>query len=343
MFRTRSASRAFTLVELLVVIAIIGILVALLLPAIQAAREAARRTECVNNAKQVALAMQNYHDTYKIFPPAALWRTNGAAINLDHPNGWQSGEGVNSDAGGGKWVYYGPSYLVMLLPFIEQQSLHDRFDPNVSTAEPAPNPNAEVRAAFIGSLVCPSDAFATENNPLNRYNGPWARTSYGINCGKNVGGGWLHSTRWDLVNADRRGVGGNGGAANMAQVIDGTSTTIAIWEIRAGSHTNDPRGVWALGRGVKVGGCDLQGDCWGINDLHGGNPDDVHECVAQWETKMPCWSGGDGQHGPKSLHPGGCHAAMVDGSCRFIDENVDQVTVVRALNSIAGSEEVPDY
>jgi len=69
--------RGFTLVELLVVIAIIGILVALLLPAIQAAREAARRTECVNNMKQIALALQNYHDTHLRFPPQAIWDANG--------------------------------------------------------------------------------------------------------------------------------------------------------------------------------------------------------------------------------------------------------------------------
>jgi len=95
MFRKR---HGFTLVELLVVIAIIGILIALLLPAVQAAREAARRSQCTNNLKQIALAVHNYHDTYKVFPI-------------------------------GNWTTAYGTWLVSLLPFIEQQALADRYQP----------------------------------------------------------------------------------------------------------------------------------------------------------------------------------------------------------------------
>src|SRR5688500_18435425 len=103
-------SRGFTLVELLVVIAIIGILIALLLPAVQAAREAARRTQCQNNLKQLALGLHNYHDINNIFPVGHEWRGD-----LD-------GDAVNADGGTGfGWAYF-------LLPFIEQQARFEEFD-----------------------------------------------------------------------------------------------------------------------------------------------------------------------------------------------------------------------
>src|SRR5688500_11603163 len=102
--------RAFTLVELLVVIAIIGILVALLLPAVQAAREAARRMQCSNNLKQIALGMQNYHDTYKTFPPGRM--------GCD-------GSGPGNCTGGPDIIRAGTSGFVCLLPFVEQRQLYD--------------------------------------------------------------------------------------------------------------------------------------------------------------------------------------------------------------------------
>ena len=101
--QSRRVRTAFTLVELLVVIAIIGILVALLLPAIQAAREAARRTQCVNNLKQIGLGLQNYHDTYKTFPPGILY--------------WQPGGGANQMWG----------WSALILPQVEQTQLHDQM------------------------------------------------------------------------------------------------------------------------------------------------------------------------------------------------------------------------
>jgi prepilin-type N-terminal cleavage/methylation domain-containing protein/prepilin-type processing-associated H-X9-DG protein len=323
--------RAFTLVELLVVIAIIGILVALLLPAIQAAREASRRTQCSSHVKQLTLALQNYHDTYKVFPPAALWKT---------ANGQPSTDAI----GGGNWTQYGPSFMVLVLPFNEQAALFDRFDPNVPTSAPAPSPNADVRAAFIPTYVCPSDGYAVKSNPLTNYNGPWARSSYGGCVGREVAGGnGMSQPLWQNIASWRRGVMGNGGAAMIAQIMDGTANTVAIWEIRAGVNGNDGRGTWALGRSAKVGGCDYEGDCWKINDWVNGGADDFHECTSDMNAKMPCWNGGDGQHGPKSLHPGGCHAGFADGAVKFISDSIDVVNVQRAINSIAGNEAVPNF
>ena len=146
--------QGFTLVELLVVIAIIGILVALLLPAVQAAREAARRTECNNNLKQFGIALHNYHDTYKVFPPALLnsGRWSGAR---GYPN---TGGTLNTTG----WA--------MLLPFIEEQSLYDQYDfnrpSNLSVGNRNQNSNfpngddtynaALVADAPVDAFICPS-------------------------------------------------------------------------------------------------------------------------------------------------------------------------------------------
>ena len=143
---------AFTLVELLVVIAVIGILVALLLPAVQAAREAARRTQCVNNLKQIGLGLHNYHTTFNVFPPT----TTGAEAH-----GGQCGSG-----------FY--SWLALLLPFVEQSTLHDAIDfrrPMMDTCSQmsssdyqaltisAAHPNARAAATIVPLFLCPSDFY----------------------------------------------------------------------------------------------------------------------------------------------------------------------------------------
>jgi len=149
----RLSKRAFTLVELLVVIAIIGILVALLLPAIQAAREAARRTQCINNIKQLSLGMHNYHDTYKRFPRGAF-ATNRIA------------------------------WSVRILPFIEENTLYDKFKAAATIASKKldadydPPNAADMGGAPLGQFRCPTDIgdtvndnfdnFATSNYPISQ-------------------------------------------------------------------------------------------------------------------------------------------------------------------------------
>ena len=125
----RSVGRGFTLVELLVVIAIIGILVALLLPAIQAAREAARRTQCNNNLKNIGLGLQNYHDTYKTFPMGAMH--TGARTTTTSA--------------------YGPSWQYGILPFMEQQGLYDEVDKTQRVWD------QPIRSTVVKTFLCPSD------------------------------------------------------------------------------------------------------------------------------------------------------------------------------------------
>jgi hypothetical protein len=285
---------------------------------------------CGNNMKQIILAMHNYHDTYKIFPPAHM------PFNTPQVND------VATTAGGsgGDQAKYGLTWMVFLLPFMEQQPLWNRVDNTVAMHTPAPNNNAIVRATFIEPYVCPSDAFATIDNGMTRYNGPWARASYAISGSWRGARSWIHV--WKLENAGNspheRGIAGQFQGARIADIIDGTSNTVAVWEIRAGSSPQDPRGCWALGRSVIEGGCG-EGDCLGVN-YQPANPDDIHDCISQPQVKMHCWNGGDGQHGAKSLHPTGCQAALADASVRFIPESTT-LQVYRAIKTIQGRENIP--
>ena len=175
--RTLSRLTGFTLVELLVVIAIIGILVALLLPAVQAAREAARRAQCQNNMKNVALAVLNYESARQELPRAITARDGGSLGNL----------GVNTN--------YESTWMIDCLPYLEEQGLYDTFDFDLSiaggllTSNPANAVNIVARGTDIQILKCPSDA-----NNLVRFNGTnpigdnWSRGNYAANVGP---GQWL--------------------------------------------------------------------------------------------------------------------------------------------------------
>lgn len=324
--RVRSR-RGFTLIELLVVIAIIAILIALLLPAVQQAREAARRSSCKNNMKQLGVALHNYHEIHNVFPPAAF-----PFRRLDFSSSDERCE------------EYGPSWMVMILPMMEQQNVYKlwRFDFQAQAPE-----NLAARSTFIDSYTCPSDIFAKSGNPWTRCNGNWARTSYAANGGRLVGGTRMRQWHWSRLELNRKGLMGTNGAASISDVQDGTSNTAACWEVAAGFQ-GDARGTWALGRGgtATTGGCDRQGDCWGINDglRSAGNPDDVRHCNEPGGNNhiLDCWGGGDGQHGPKSYHVGGCHLLLADGSARFVNETI-HFNIHRRLNGIADGEILSEY
>ena len=140
-------SRGFTLVELLVVIAIIGILIALLLPAVQAAREAARRTQCINNLKQLGLRCNNYADVHKMFPPGGL------------EYGWQTSSTLGAESA--DKLVRNLNGLVLLLPFIEQTALYDRFDPRVCTSDTLAPSNGTPSARPVAG-----DPVASGNAPV---------------------------------------------------------------------------------------------------------------------------------------------------------------------------------
>ena len=322
--------RGFTLIELLVVIAIIAILIALLLPAVQQAREAARRSTCKNNMHNIGLALHNYHEIHGTFPPAALY--------------WRRPEVDTNRESCGR---YGPSWMVMILPMMERGNVYKswRFDRNAANGA-----NRNARSTFIESYVCPSDVNASTSNPWNRCGGRWARSSYAANGGRQTGGGRMYDWRWSRLEANRKGLMGNSGAAKFRDVTDGTANSVSVWEIVAGPNGNDARGTWAVGRGgvATTGGCDRQGDCGTINhasDAGGWHSDDVHTCKqanVNTDRLMSCWAGGDGQHGPKSFHVGGCHACMADGSVRFVSENI-HYNIHRKINGISDGEVLGEF
>lgn len=318
----RGEKKGFTLIELLVVIAIIGVLVALLLPAVQAAREAARRVQCKNNLKQLGLAIHNYAELHRILPPAALWRNplNGSPKVAPCDRTPNTNDACASVALGGD----GPdqiaaSCFVFLLPQIDQTSLFQKYDPNFSMPNAA---NAEVRGTHIPAYCCPSDSNATVANRSTTMNGGWARTSYAANEGAFVDDSTIAFSAALLT---ERGVMGNGGAVRLQDVTDGLSTTIFLWEAKAGPTVGDARGCWAMGRSILCGNCLNSGDCLGINKAVRpvGDDDDFEGCTSTPGRKMACFPGWDGQLGPKSDHAGGVHALFGDGSVKFVNENID--------------------
>ena len=322
--------RAFTLIELLVVIAIIAVLIALLLPAVQQAREAARRTQCKNNLKQIGLALHNYHDTYLSFPASIIW------IGGFVPTGNMSGNEQ----------FMGPSWLVGLLPYIDQAPLYNRANFNVGLTNGA---NAQLVSAHLPALTCPSDSFAVAGNKCTRFgNGGWGRGNYGAS-----GYGDAGSVLMRAVPVSDRGIMGYNGWNSMAACTDGSSNTVASWEIRAGLVATDPRGTWANGRcggGTLMyclnrgfnGGTTTTGDCYGINEGTHNDGDDVWGCNQDTPQGMGCWGNGDGQAGPKSLHVGGVHALMTDGAVRFISQNLDGRTM-RNLIGIADAQPMGEF
>ena len=314
MLRRRNA--AFTLVELLVVIAIIGVLVALLLPAIQAAREAARRSSCSNNLKQIGLALHNYHDTHGVLPPGhMIWNNN-------NPPGHQL-------VGQGRHM----GWQVHLLPFIEQGSMYDQY--NFSGSVPINQPdNMRLHWTWLDTYLCPSNPglvgvnWTSAVNPAtNDANLDGTPSHYsGIaddRCHVHPNAqGECPPGMTGLFRAGGRGLFFTGSRILMRDIIDGTSNTIAVCEnvAPAQDHANRYRGkTWVS---------------WSILSVSNG---------INYPFRINLTHNGFSQaDGPASYHPGGCHFMMADASVRFISEDINQDTLMH-LATRAGREPVGDF
>jgi prepilin-type N-terminal cleavage/methylation domain-containing protein/prepilin-type processing-associated H-X9-DG protein len=327
---------AFTLVELLVVIAIIGILVALLLPAIQAAREAARRTQCQTNLHNLALAVLNFHDTKKQFPVAInnpkVIPANGQFVYAG------GGDSTKTSAN-----FYA-NWAIQILPYTEEQGLYDSFlfYEEVDPASPgAPSraalnnfANKTPRGTALQVMLCPSDSGVTANNFCSQAGGNWARGNYGLNVG--LGFIWDHflttdaSYPWSLPCG--RGYASVNKGAKISQIEDGLTKTIMLGELRVGLAEVDRRGTWAM----PLVGSNLIGE---TASNYGGGPnacedgiDDITDQeliqstvgleILRSECMNPGWNNSVSVN-MRSKHPGGVHAAMGDGSVRFISDNVE--------------------
>ena len=293
----------FTLVELLVVIAIIGILVALLLPAIQAAREAARRTQCNNNLKQLGVALQNYHDTHKRF---------AIGTRQQDPN---SGGGDIWNAG----IHRKGSVLVKLLPFIESRGLYDPIQQN-GDVEAQLEPPSVTPTPQMAPFRCPSDPYENTASPPSSYAmSLGAQTMPGRTCndypGNLFGNGPAGHGSTENGNEISGVFSRYSWAARLADVTDGTATTIAIGEIRAicGDHH---QGGWKNANALWTATTSPINYPTCPNELGGFSGTDGCNANGNWQTSQ----------GFKSKHPGGAQFLFCDGSVHFLSESIEYRT-----------------
>ena len=320
---SRQVQRAFTLVELLVVIAIIGILIALLLPAVQAAREAARRSQCTNNLKQLGLAHHNYHDTNKVF----VYRKGGTG-----PRVGSDCNTANNDRRSG---------FISILPYMEQTALYDQImsgDGTVAPEGPCGWSDWSGWDNAPDTLLCPSDgslpALSTDARGMH---------NYAFCVGDQVNG----------VRDDQsvRGVFSYRLCTKIADIRDGTSNTIMMSErLKAEFHLDSVAAgevEHVVGAAFGVGGVTTAPNvCYTVSDgkyytagtgvrgeLGGKWSDGQPENIA-FNTVLPpnapsCGDDSDGNDmvniviPPASRHPGGANCLLADGSVRFVSETID--------------------
>lgn len=310
----------FTLVELLVVIAIIGILIALLLPAVQAAREAGRRSQCSNNLKQICLALLNYEQQNHTFP-AGITNLPQAPFN--------DGNDIEYPA------RCRPNWVIMAIPYMESASLQRAFDLSsvfyqqngIGGNDPSNNANQIARGTQISTFLCPTDS-GNNRVQCTRRGGGWARGNYAASAGNSwANNGCMDATCGDWRNNQRRGVMGvNNQTMDLAGIRDGTSNTIILGEIRAGV-SDDPRGCWALGicGSSLVAAYGSWADDNGPNACN-DNADDTVNGANDDSARIECmhaWNSSGGQATIRSLHPNGVNVAFADDSVHFIPNSVE--------------------
>ncbi len=326
--RRQRRRRGFTLVELLVVMAIIGILVALLLPAVQAAREAARRTQCLNHLRQHAIAIHNYHDTQSQFPASGI--VNTTLLDYESKSGTMM------------------SWIVLILPFTEQQPLHAQFDFNSSViAQSATDP----QAAQPETLLCPSDSARgrffqhpshTNNRRLAKGNYAAFVSPYHVEYQVRFPGVLTSHYRHTDASIAR----------------DGMSNTLMLSEVLTRDEPSDQRGAWAI---AWNGASQLAFDLHDEDDLggffppttaaflnntqppnnQGPNADVIYDCAnpasAQIQ-RMPCltWEAGTSvaylSSAPRSRHPGGVVAVYADSHTTFLSDTIDRLTMAYLIS-----------
>ena len=328
-------TNGFTLVELLVVIAIIGILVGLLLPAVQAAREAARRMQCSNNVKQLALAFHNYEAAHKTFPPFATMNGQGSAS-------WQ-----------------GYSAFAQLLPFIEQSPLHAQLTTDSRNFyvfyydSPA---TTVVRATSVPAFLCPSATRWPQSGTNHTTNGPGC--NYGVSYGASIT--WNNFANQNGMFRNQSALTAKA-ALRIAEITDGTSNTLMLSEHLSGDdnpnffmrgQTSEVKTGTAFTNAAAYPTLEFPSEAdlntWGAACQAAAAH--LSSNGAQWLSPLPtqtalntvappnwrfpnCQTNGSGYssdrngvYSARSMHTGGVNGGMGDGSVRFVSQSIDTKT-----------------
>jgi len=318
---------AFTLIELLVVIAITGVLIGLLIPAVQKVRESANRIRCQNNLKQIGVALHHFHDDNQSFPKGS---THSQRILFSTPR---------------------ITYMYWLYPYLEEDNIYKKFDPKIIKATPGIDgsipwcgsansigPNAPT-AQVVPTLLCPSDGLggttSTKWDDSGNEVGTWNHSNYLAFFGnQNYGAG----PPWSMPANQRAAFGFNYGA-RLSDILDGSSNTMVFGEYLTGLPQSEAPE-------------DFRGNHWG--DVPGfsqiytqatpnsSSPDlfsPAEYCYDRPELNLPCAGSTpeETRAASRSRHPGGVNILMADGSVRFISERIN-LDLWQALGTIAGGE-----
>jgi prepilin-type N-terminal cleavage/methylation domain-containing protein len=316
--------RGFTLIELLVVIAIIAILIALLLPAVQQAREAARRTQCRNNFKQIGVALHNYHDAHKVFPPG--W------VPMHQPPAHPAEQSQLASS----WAWG-----ALLLPMLDQAPLYDALGVGTTSTPPPPaaqDPVAGKHDILLPVYICPSDISSETTDwggtLWTTANSGYRKSNYAGSSG-NLNTAWL--THWNSQPA-ARGTFGPASRTSLRDIVDGSTSTTIVGETG---------GIPDSGLSAFV-----HASCWiRTQDYWGSSgpaipPTSTASHLSAFVVTRPQTITGFNQPTAwiafASCHEGGAHFLLGDGSVRFISENINPL-LYRNLGSIADAQVIGEF
>jgi prepilin-type N-terminal cleavage/methylation domain-containing protein/prepilin-type processing-associated H-X9-DG protein len=352
-------SRGFTLIELLVVISIIAVLIALLLPAVQSAREAARRAQCLNNLKQLALAAHNYASAQNVFPMGSMYMYPAEQAGTCNSTWWHMHSAFN-----------------FMLPFLEGSAQYSSYNFSIPDSRGrGPNwpQNATAAAAWISTYICPSDLDSTKRawDPINFAFSQYTHSSYAMSRGRdeNIYFNWAVNAFPDpgaqnpqsCNSAQGDGMFGSDFAVSIARVTDGTSNTFMFGEVSlwpndpaAGIAWNEANATAAFGVSFYFSGEVRPATGAFVIPRLNSPPDTtgaiLNACFGSavvpsdwWNPTSPNYSATAaaactklGQWAFRSLHPGGANFAFADGSVKFIKNSVNYATYMGLGSRAAG-------